>query len=107
MLVTQFVIHWRKYLSARPLNFSWLEKYSSHVDPKLVLPSAKNRDKDITLDSIVASFHAPTKPSTNPEPLVDDTLNNESNNDFEGEDNSADAEETEDFVDVEDMFADN
>lgn len=103
-LVTFFVTHWRAYLSARSLGSSWLDKYASRVDPTPVRPS-RGHKTDTGLAPAPANIPVPSKLPTGLENLVDTPLDSGSDDDSEGDGDGADAE-GEEYIDSEDMFAD-
>ena len=104
-LITLFVTHWRPYLSAHSLGASWLGNYLSHANPTPVQSSRHHQKAENHSAAVAANVPTPPKLSTNPESLMDAPLDSGSDNDSDGDGSGADVEE-DDYVENEDMFAD-
>ena len=104
-LITLFVTHWRPYLSAHSLGASWLGNYLSRANPTPVRSSRRHRKAENHSAAVAANVPTPPKLSTNPESLMDAPLDSGSDNDSDGDGSGADVEE-DDYVENEDMFAD-
>jgi hypothetical protein len=103
-LITLFVSHWRKYLSAHSLGSSWLGGYASRPDLARVRPLRRQK---VDAGSVRTAVIVPVTPtlSTDPETHVDAPLDSGSDND--SDDIAADAEGDMDvYLDADDMFAD-
>ena len=105
-LTASFVTHWRAYLSARSLGSSWLAGYASRVDPTPAWPSRGHQKVDAGSDALTTRVAVSRKLRANLQPLVDAPLDSGSDSDSDGNIGDADAEDMEDSVDAEDMFAD-